>query len=151
MAYTLQQAGVLVGLLLLVVMGIITDYSLIILSRSSRISGTSSYQGVMNAAFGTTGYVIISILQFIYPFIGNHNPYQSSMCVICFMYGWSRIGYPIRNSIVLSDLSPNPMRHLFTCVNNIYLYYIILYNLLQFQYFFFFKFNLHPEGCIIKN
>lgn len=52
--------------------GFVTDYSLIILIRASRISGTHSYQGVMNAAFGTPGYVLLSILQFIYPFIGTY-------------------------------------------------------------------------------
>ena len=50
----------------------VTDYSLIILIQASRISGTQSYQGVMNAAFGTVGYTVLSILQFIYPFIGIH-------------------------------------------------------------------------------
>nr|CAH0098921.1 unnamed protein product [Daphnia galeata] len=47
----------------------VTDYSLIILIQASRISGTQSYQGVMNAAFGTIGYTILSFLQFTYPFI----------------------------------------------------------------------------------
>jgi sodium-coupled neutral amino acid transporter 11 len=49
----------------------VTDYSLIILIKASRISGTQSYQGVMNAAFGKVGYTVLSILQFVYPFIGN--------------------------------------------------------------------------------
>jgi len=69
MAYAMQQAGILVGLILLVVMGIITDYSLILLNKCSQITGANSYQGVMNAAFGSSGYVIISFLQFVYPFI----------------------------------------------------------------------------------
>lgn len=71
MAYAMQQAGILVGLILLVVMGIITDYSLILLNKCSQITGANSYQGVMNAAFGCSGYVVISFLQFVYPFIGN--------------------------------------------------------------------------------
>ena len=50
----------------------VTDYSLIILIQASRISGTQSYQGVMNAAFGTIGYTILSLLQFTYPFIGKY-------------------------------------------------------------------------------
>ena len=73
MAYALNQAGVLLGLILIVALGFVTDYSLVILIRASRISGTHSYQGVMNAAFGTTGYALLSLLQFIYPFIGNFN------------------------------------------------------------------------------
>lgn len=71
MAYALNQAGILLGLALIIVLGIVTDYSLVILIKASRISGTHSYQGVMNAAFGTAGYALLTVLQFIYPFIGK--------------------------------------------------------------------------------
>ncbi|XP_046451044.1 putative sodium-coupled neutral amino acid transporter 11 [Daphnia pulex] len=69
MAYALNQAGILMGLILILGLGVVTDYSLIILIKASRISGTQSYQGVMNAAFGKVGYTVLSILQFVYPFI----------------------------------------------------------------------------------
>lgn len=69
MAFALNQAGILLGLILIIGLGMVTDYSLIILIRSSLISGTNSYQGVMKAAFGKVGYSVLSLLQFIYPFI----------------------------------------------------------------------------------
>ena len=70
MSYALHQAGVLMGILSFIFLGLVTDFSLIILIKAARLSGATSYQGVMASAFGTTGYVVLSILQFVYPIIG---------------------------------------------------------------------------------
>jgi solute carrier family 38 (sodium-coupled neutral amino acid transporter), member 11 len=71
MSYALHQGGVLLGLMSFILLGVVTDYSLIILIKSGHLAGSNSYAGVMSAAFGTPGYVVLSILQFIYPVIGN--------------------------------------------------------------------------------
>ena len=71
MSYALHQGGVLLGLMSFIVLGVVTDYSLIILIKSGHLAGSNSYAGVMSAAFGTPGYVVLSVLQFIYPVIGN--------------------------------------------------------------------------------
>ncbi|KAK9737941.1 Transmembrane amino acid transporter protein [Popillia japonica] len=67
--YALQEAGFGLGLLLLFLVAYITDYSLILMVRSGHICGKFSYQGIMEAAFGKPGYILLGILQFIYPFI----------------------------------------------------------------------------------
>jgi len=70
--YALHQAGFGTGLLLLVLVALATDYSLVLLIRSGHLSGAFSYQGLMEAAFGKPGFILLSLLQFIYPFIGNY-------------------------------------------------------------------------------
>ncbi|XP_012691798.2 putative sodium-coupled neutral amino acid transporter 11 [Clupea harengus] len=67
--YALNQAGLPLGLLLLVGVAFITDYSIILLIRGGNISGTSSYQSLVYSTFGFAGYLVLSVLQFLYPFI----------------------------------------------------------------------------------
>ncbi|XP_078038057.1 uncharacterized protein LOC144470595 [Augochlora pura] len=67
--YALHQAGFGLGIALLVVVAGLTDYSLILMVRSGHICGEMSYQGLMRASFGRTGFYILTTLQFFYPFI----------------------------------------------------------------------------------
>ncbi|XP_069052653.1 putative sodium-coupled neutral amino acid transporter 11 isoform X2 [Lepisosteus oculatus] len=67
--YSMKQAGFPLGILLLFGVAFITDYSIILLIKGGNISGTWTYQSLVNRAFGLTGYVILSVLQFLYPFI----------------------------------------------------------------------------------
>uniref|UniRef100_A0A8C1X906 Putative sodium-coupled neutral amino acid transporter 11 n=1 Tax=Cyprinus carpio TaxID=7962 RepID=A0A8C1X906_CYPCA len=67
--YSLSQAGLPMGLLLLILVAFITDYSIILLVRGGNLSGTHSYQSLVQSTFGQIGYVIVSALQFLYPFI----------------------------------------------------------------------------------
>lgn len=67
----MHEAGFGFGMLLLVFVAYVTDYSLILMVRSGHISGKFSYQGIMEAAFGRFGYILLGMLQFIYPFIGT--------------------------------------------------------------------------------
>ncbi|XP_065351754.1 putative sodium-coupled neutral amino acid transporter 11 [Cloeon dipterum] len=69
MAYALKEAGFGFGLILLLVVAVITDYSLVLMVRSGHLCGAFSYQGIMHAAFGRPGYILLSTLQFFYPFI----------------------------------------------------------------------------------
>jgi len=68
-SYALKEAGFGVGILLLIFVAFITDFSLRILVTAGNMSGTSSYQGLMEASFGKGGYIILSVIQFIYPFV----------------------------------------------------------------------------------
>ncbi|XP_067891319.1 putative sodium-coupled neutral amino acid transporter 11 isoform X2 [Heterodontus francisci] len=65
----MKQAGFPLGILLLFLVAYITDYSIILLIKGANLSGTSTYQSLVNRAFGIAGYVILSFLQFLYPFI----------------------------------------------------------------------------------
>lgn len=68
--YAFYEAGFGFGLLLLVLVAYVTDYSLVLMIRCGHISGRFSYQGIMEASFGRPGYILLGTLQFIYPFIG---------------------------------------------------------------------------------
>ncbi|NP_001017644.2 putative sodium-coupled neutral amino acid transporter 11 isoform X1 [Danio rerio] len=67
--YSMSQAGLPMGLLLLILVAFITDYSIILLVRGGNLSGTHSYQSLVRSTFGQIGYIIVSVLQFLYPFI----------------------------------------------------------------------------------
>ncbi|KAM9851206.1 putative sodium-coupled neutral amino acid transporter 11 [Aulostomus maculatus] len=67
--YALNQAGLPFGLLLLIVVAFITDYTIILLIKGGNLSGTNSYQSLVQSTFGFPGFLILSGLQFLYPFI----------------------------------------------------------------------------------
>ena len=49
-----------------------TDYSMILMLKSGTIANTSSYQDLMAAAFGRMGFAILSVLQFMFPFVREY-------------------------------------------------------------------------------
>ncbi|XP_050420953.1 putative sodium-coupled neutral amino acid transporter 11 [Adelges cooleyi] len=67
--YAFNLAGVGLGVILLVTVALVTDYSLVLMLRSAHLSGSFSYQSLMKSAFGKSGFVVLSFLQFTYPFI----------------------------------------------------------------------------------
>ncbi|XP_040004939.1 putative sodium-coupled neutral amino acid transporter 11 [Xiphias gladius] len=67
--YALNQAGLPFGLLLLIVVAFIADYSIILLIKGGNMSGTNSYQSLVRTTFGFPGFLVLSGLQFLYPFI----------------------------------------------------------------------------------
>uniref|UniRef100_A0A3Q3ARF3 Putative sodium-coupled neutral amino acid transporter 11 n=2 Tax=Kryptolebias marmoratus TaxID=37003 RepID=A0A3Q3ARF3_KRYMA len=67
--YAMNQAGLPFGLLLLVVVAFITDYSIVLLIKGGNLSGSNSYQSLVRNTFGFPGFLILSALQFLYPFI----------------------------------------------------------------------------------
>ncbi|XP_073663736.1 putative sodium-coupled neutral amino acid transporter 11 isoform X8 [Tursiops truncatus] len=48
-----------------------TDFSLVLLIKGGALSGTDTYQSLVNKTFGFPGYLLLSVLQFLYPFIGK--------------------------------------------------------------------------------
>ncbi|XP_077979086.1 putative sodium-coupled neutral amino acid transporter 11 [Glandiceps talaboti] len=69
MPYAMNQAGLPLGILLMIMVAGITDYSLVLLIKGSELSGTNNYQELVRAAFGKPGYIWLSAIQFLYPFI----------------------------------------------------------------------------------
>lgn len=67
--YSMKQAGFPLGILLLFWVSYITDFSLVLLIKGAALSGTDSYQSLVNKTFGFPGYLLLSVLQFLYPFI----------------------------------------------------------------------------------
>ena len=72
MAYALKESGFVLGVFCLFLVAVLTDYSLFILIKAGIASKTTSYQDLMTKAFGFPGFVVITIFQFTYPFIGNN-------------------------------------------------------------------------------
>lgn len=69
MPYALHQAGVGLGLILMVFVAYITDYSLVLMVRAGHLSGSFTYPGMMESAFGRWGFYVLSFLQLVYPLI----------------------------------------------------------------------------------
>ncbi|XP_044525040.1 putative sodium-coupled neutral amino acid transporter 11 [Gracilinanus agilis] len=67
--YSMKQAGLPLGILLLFWVSYVTDFSLILLIKGGALSGTDSYQSLVHKTFGFPGYLLLSFLQFLYPFI----------------------------------------------------------------------------------
>ncbi|CAG09346.1 unnamed protein product, partial [Tetraodon nigroviridis] len=79
----LNQAGLPLGLLVLLVVAFITDYSIILLIKGGNLSGTNSYQALVQRTFGFPGFLLLSVLQFLYPFIvGPGHILAERHCVI---------------------------------------------------------------------
>jgi len=58
------------GLILLVVLSVITDWTIILIARNAKLSGRSSYIEIMNYCFGSSGRAAVSFFQFSFAFGG---------------------------------------------------------------------------------
>jgi sodium-coupled neutral amino acid transporter 11 len=67
--YSLRMGGFGFGISLIVIIAVITDYSLCILVKAGHQVGVNTYQDLVRAAFGSTGYWLLTFMQFLYPFI----------------------------------------------------------------------------------
>ncbi|XP_033761730.1 putative sodium-coupled neutral amino acid transporter 11 isoform X2 [Pecten maximus] len=67
--FALKQAGFVFGIFLLMLVALITDYSVIILIEAGKLSNTNSYQDMILVACGRPGFYILTTLQFLYPLI----------------------------------------------------------------------------------
>uniref|UniRef100_A0A2K5DWU7 Putative sodium-coupled neutral amino acid transporter 11 n=1 Tax=Aotus nancymaae TaxID=37293 RepID=A0A2K5DWU7_AOTNA len=65
----MKQAGFPLGMLLLFWVSYVTGFSLVLLIKGGALSGTDTYQSLVNKTFGFPGYLLLSVLQFLYPFI----------------------------------------------------------------------------------
>lgn len=59
-----------------------TDFSLVLLIKGGTLSGTDTYQSLVNKTFGFPGYLVLSVLQFLYPFIGKIRM-KMNIVIIC--------------------------------------------------------------------
>ncbi|KAG6004815.1 hypothetical protein E4U21_000771 [Claviceps maximensis] len=68
--YAIRQAGLLAGILLLVGLTVVVDWTICLIVINSKLSGTSSFQGTVQYCFGRPGLIAISIAQWIFAFGG---------------------------------------------------------------------------------
>ncbi|CAG8559864.1 16097_t:CDS:2 [Cetraspora pellucida] len=66
--YSFLEAGIFTGMILLVVLTIVVDWTIRLLVLNSKLSGRSSYQDIMHFCFGKSGLIAISLFQFVFAF-----------------------------------------------------------------------------------
>lgn len=56
--------------------------------RAANVSGAFSYSGIMAAAFGSPGFFLLTVLQFVYPFIGEYDTLGRQLFSVSYFGGW---------------------------------------------------------------
>ena len=69
--YAVRQAGFFTGLVLLVVLCGVTDWTIRLIVLNAKLSGQNSYIGIMNHCFGSSGRAAVSFFQFAFAFGGK--------------------------------------------------------------------------------
>ena len=69
-AYAFRQAGLMTGIILLIGLTITVDWTIRLIVINSKLSGSNSFQGTMEHAFGKSGLVAISVAQWAFAFGG---------------------------------------------------------------------------------
>ncbi|CAG8499101.1 4476_t:CDS:10 [Acaulospora morrowiae] len=99
--YSFKEAGIFTGIILLIVLTIMVDWTIRLLVINSKLSGRSSYQGMMDFCFGKKGYIAISLFQFVFAFGG--------MCAFC---------------VIIGDTIPNVIKSIFPGIVDIPFLYL---------------------------
>ncbi|PLB54416.1 amino acid transporter [Aspergillus steynii IBT 23096] len=68
--YALKQAGMMMGLALLIALTIAVDWTIRLIVVNSKLSGADSFQATMQHCFGKSGLIAISIAQWAFAFGG---------------------------------------------------------------------------------
>ncbi|RMJ26027.1 amino acid transporter [Aspergillus sp. HF37] len=68
--YALRQAGMTMGIILLVGLTIIVDWTIRLIVINSKLSGADSFQATMQHCFGKSGLIAISVAQWAFAFGG---------------------------------------------------------------------------------
>jgi sodium-coupled neutral amino acid transporter 11 len=68
--YAFRQAGLLTGIILLIVLTITVDWTIRLIVINSKLSGSNSFQGTVEHCFGKPGLIAISIAQWAFAFGG---------------------------------------------------------------------------------
>ncbi|KAK0634997.1 transmembrane amino acid transporter protein-domain-containing protein [Bombardia bombarda] len=68
--YAFRQAGLLAGIVLLVALTVVVDWTIRLIVVNSKLSGANSFQGTVEHCFGRPGLVAISLAQWMFAFGG---------------------------------------------------------------------------------
>lgn len=68
--YAFRQAGLLTGVVLLIVLTITVDWTIRLIVVNSKMSGRDSFQGTVEHCFGKSGLIAISVAQWAFAFGG---------------------------------------------------------------------------------
>ncbi|KAG1878119.1 amino acid transporter [Suillus subalutaceus] len=94
--YAVSQAGFISGIVLLVVLCAVTDWTIRLVVINAKLSGRTSYIEVMNSCFGPSGRAAVSFFQFSFAFGG--------MCAF---------------GIIIGDTIPHVIRSIFPTLHTI--------------------------------
>ncbi|KAG2146491.1 transmembrane amino acid transporter protein-domain-containing protein, partial [Suillus bovinus] len=94
--YAVSQAGFFLGIVLLVVICAVTDWTIRLVVINAKLSGRTSYIEVMNSCFGPSGRAAVSFFQFSFAFGG--------MCAF---------------GIIIGDTIPHVIRSIFPTLHTI--------------------------------
>ncbi|ORX83502.1 hypothetical protein BCR32DRAFT_261078 [Anaeromyces robustus] len=70
MPLAMKEAGLVSGIILLILLTLLVDWTVGVLIKDSKLSGQKTYQGLMYFCFGKFGFLIISLFQFIFAYGG---------------------------------------------------------------------------------
>ncbi|KAB8670404.1 hypothetical protein FH972_026317 [Carpinus fangiana] len=101
--YAFRQAGLLTGIVLLVGLTVVVDWTIRLIVINSKLSGTDSFQATMQHCFGKSGLIAISIAQWAFAFGG--------MVAFCIIVGDS---IPHVVAALFPSLPDTPFLWLFT-------------------------------------
>lgn len=68
--YAFRQAGLLAGVVLLVGLTVMVDWTICLIVVNSKLSGANSFQGTVEKCFGKSGLIAISLAQWLFAFGG---------------------------------------------------------------------------------
>ncbi|ROW06597.1 hypothetical protein VMCG_04330 [Cytospora schulzeri] len=68
--YAFRQAGLLSGVILLVGLTVVVDWTICLIVVNSKLSGANSFQGTVEHCFGRSGLIAISLAQWLFAFGG---------------------------------------------------------------------------------
>ncbi|MBW0498189.1 hypothetical protein O181_037904 [Austropuccinia psidii MF-1] len=68
--YALKNAGFVTGTGMIIILGIVTDWSIRLIALNSKLTGQKTYIGILEQCFGLPGKAVISFFQFIFAFGG---------------------------------------------------------------------------------
>lgn len=68
--YAFNQSGFVLGVILLTGLTFLVDWTVVLLVRTGKLAGKSTYQDVMAQCFGRPGFILISVFQFVFAFGG---------------------------------------------------------------------------------
>lgn len=68
--YAIKQAGFVTGVTLLIVLALVTDWTIRLVVLNAKLSGRDSYMDVMRQCFGPWGAGAVSFFQFAFAFGG---------------------------------------------------------------------------------
>lgn len=68
--YAFKQAGLLSGVILLIGLTVVVDWTICLIVVNSKLSGANSFQGTVEKCFGRSGLIAISLAQWLFAFGG---------------------------------------------------------------------------------